>query len=86
MPQDVKLIKERKTRADGRVPMQINFSKQEYNLLNHVDTMSDNFSQYVKELIIADMKKEITPATLKYINKLIKDGTIVVTLNDKQND
>ena len=42
--------------------------------------MIDNFIQYVKELIIADMKKEITPATLKYINKLIGSGEITVKL------
>lgn len=75
-----KLIKDRKVRPDGRVSINISFTTTEYNLINHVDKNSDNFSQYMKDLIQADIDRKIPALTLGRINKLIESGEITVKL------
>lgn len=75
-----KLIKDRKVRPDGRVSINISFTTTEYNLINHVDKNSDNFSQYMKDLIQADIDRKIPALTLERINKLIESGEITVKL------
>lgn len=75
-----KLIKDRKVRPDGRVSINISFTTTEYNLINHVDKNSDNFSQYMKDLIQADIDRKIPALTLERINKLIESGEITVRL------
>lgn len=75
-----KLIKDRKVRPDGRVSINISFTTTEYNLINHVDKNSDNFSQYMKDLIQADIERKIPALTLERINKLIESGEITVKL------
>lgn len=75
-----KLIKDRKVRPDGRVSINISFTTSEYNLINHVDKNSDNFSQYMKDLIQADIDRKIPALTLERINKLIESGEITVKL------
>lgn len=81
-----KLIKERKAKADGRITINVSFTPNEYDLINHVDKNSNNFSQYLKDLIVADMNNTAPAVTLERINKLIEAGDIIVTLKDKQND
>lgn len=75
-----KLIKDRKVRPDGRVSINISFTTTEYNLINHVDKNSDKFSQYMKDLIQADIDRKIPALTLERINKLIESGEITVKL------
>lgn len=75
-----KLIKDRKVRPDGRVSINISFTTAEYHLINHVDKNSDNFSQYMKDLIQADIDRKIPALTLERINKLIESGEITVKL------
>lgn len=48
------LIKDRKPKKDGRVVINVSFTENEYDLINHVDKKG-NFSQYVKRLILNDM-------------------------------
>lgn len=81
-----KLIKERKAKADGRITINVSFTPNEYDLINHVDKNSNNFSQYLKDLIVADMNNTAPAVTLERINKLIEAGDIIVTLKDKKND
>lgn len=78
-----KLIKDRKVRPDGRVSINISFTTQEYDLINHVDYNSENFSQYLKDLIRADMANQVSPGTLKRLEQLIQAGNIEVTFKTK---
>lgn len=78
------LIKERKTRADGRILLNVSFTSDEYDLINHVDSVTNNFSQYVKDLIIADMNNQIKPSTLKHLEALIESGKIDISFKLKK--
>lgn len=54
------LIKKRKPKDDGRIVINVSFTENEYDLINHVD-MRGNFSQYVKRLILNDMNNQNIP-------------------------
>lgn len=83
-PNPPTLLKKRKVKADGRVSINISFTAQEYDLINHVDSCSDNFSQYIKDLIIADMNNQIKPSILKHLETLIELGQIDVSFKLKK--
>lgn len=81
---EITLIKPRKTKSDGRVTINISFTTQEYELINYVDSCSDNFSQYIKDLIVADMNHQIKPSTLRHIETLIELGKLDVSFKLKK--
>lgn len=65
-------MKKRKPRADGRYSINLSFTEQETDLIEHVDNRG-NFSSYVKYLIRKDMEGSGANA-LDLIQGLLKDN------------
>lgn len=65
-------MKQRKPRKDGRYSINLSFTEQETDLIEHVDKRG-NFSSYVKYLIRKDMEGSGANA-LDLIQGLLKDN------------